>query len=51
MLAAVLLAARFTYLSALEDFLGGSPTVLLHSATAVAEWAEYAAIGQPQSAG
>ncbi len=49
--AAVLLAARFTYLDALEDFLGGSPTVLLPSATAVADWAEHAAIGQPQNAG
>ncbi len=49
--ATVLLAARFTYLSALEDFLGGSPTVLLHSATAVADWAEHAAaLNQPVNA-
>jgi hypothetical protein len=45
---AVLLAARFTYLDALKEFLGGPPTVLLHSATAVADWAEHAAaISQP----
>ena len=49
--ATVLLAARFTYLDALENFLGGSPTVLLHSATAVADWAEHAAIGRPQNVG
>jgi hypothetical protein len=50
--AAVLLAARFTYLDALEEFLGGSPTVLSPSASAVADWAEHAtAVGQPLNAG
>jgi hypothetical protein len=49
--AAVLLAARFTYLDALEEFLGGSPTVLLLSAAAIADWAEYAiALEQPLNA-
>ncbi len=38
----VLLAARFTYLDALEAFLGGAPTVLVPSAIAVADWAEQA---------
>lgn len=50
--AAVLLSARFTYLKALEGFLGGPPTVLPPSAAAIAEWAEHAvAIGSPQNAG
>jgi hypothetical protein len=50
--AAVLLAARFAYLSALEEFLGSSPTALLPSAAAVADWAEHAAaIGHLQNAG
>ena len=49
--AAVLLAARFTYLDALKEFLGGPPAVLLPSTTAVADWAEHAAaISQPQHA-
>jgi Protein of unknown function (DUF2478) len=49
---AVLLAARFTYLDALEEFLGGSPTVLLPSADAVADWAEHAAsVSQVLNAG
>jgi Protein of unknown function (DUF2478) len=49
--AAVLLAARFDYLDALEAFLGGPPTVLLPSAVAVADWAEHAVrIGQSQNA-
>ncbi len=50
--AAVLVAVRFTYLDALESFLGAPPTVLLPSAAAIADWAEHAiAIGQPQNAG
>jgi Protein of unknown function (DUF2478) len=50
--AAVLIAARSSYLDALEAFLGGPPTVLPPSAVAIADWAEQAvAIGQPQDAG
>ena len=50
--AAILVSARFTYLRALEGFLGGPPMVLLPSAVAVADWAEHTvAIGQPQNAG
>jgi hypothetical protein len=49
--AAVLISARFSYLHALERFLGGPPTVLLPSAVAIAAWAEHtAAIGQPENA-
>jgi hypothetical protein len=49
--AAVLVAARFTYLDALESFLGGPPTVLSASAAAIADWAEQAVrTGQPQNA-
>lgn len=50
--AAVLLAARFTYLDALEDFLGGPPTVLRPSATAIVDWVEHiVASTLPQGAG
>ena len=49
--AAVLLSARFIYQDALENFLGGPPTVLLPSAAAIADWAEQVVrIGQPQNA-
>lgn len=49
--AAVLISARFSYLGALEDFLGGLPTVLLPSGVAIADWAEHAAaIGQSENA-
>jgi Protein of unknown function (DUF2478) len=50
--AAVLVSARFTYLGALEGFLGGPPTVLQPSAAAIADWVEHAvAISQPLNAG
>jgi molybdate transport system ATP-binding protein len=49
--AAVLISARFTYLEALEGFLGAPPTVLPPSAAAIARWAEHAiANGQPRNA-
>ena len=35
--AVVLIAARFSYLDALEGFLGGPPTLLLPSAVSIAE--------------
>jgi hypothetical protein len=50
--AAVLLAARFAYRNALEEFLGSSLTVLPPAAAAIADWAEHAAaVDQPQHAG
>jgi hypothetical protein len=49
--AVVLLAARCSYRNALEDFLGGPPTVLPLDAGSIAEWVERAAtIGQPETA-
>jgi hypothetical protein len=48
--AVVLVAARFTYLDALAEFLGGPPTVLASSAAAIADWVHHAvATGQPQT--
>jgi hypothetical protein len=48
--AAVLLAARFAYRNALEEFLGGAPTVLPPTAASIADWAEHVTIGQPLNA-
>jgi hypothetical protein len=40
--AVVLIAVRFSLLSDLEGFLGGSEKVLLPSAAAIADWVEHA---------
>jgi hypothetical protein len=48
--AVVLVAARFTYLDALAEFLGEPPMVLASSAAAIADWVHHAvATGQPQT--
>lgn len=48
--AVVLIAARFSYLDALEGFLGGPPTLLLPSAVSIADWVAHAvAIGETEA--